>query len=147
MRKLILFISFVLFVSHISAQIYDPVTWNFSYEKKGGREYELIFTATIDKNSHIYSMDIPAGGPIPTSFRFDTLPGYKLTGNTYEVTKPVEDLDDAFGFKIKTFSNSAEFRQKITAVEPSFTVKGAVNYMACNNATCSPPKDVEFAIR
>jgi thiol:disulfide interchange protein DsbD len=147
MRKLILFISFVLFVSHISAQIYDPVTWDFSYEKKGGREYELIFTATIDKNSHIYSMDIPAGGPIPTSFRFDTLPGYKLTGNTYEVTKPVEVLDDAFGFKIKTFSNSAEFRQKITALESSFTVKGAVNYMACNNATCSPPKDVEFSIK
>jgi thiol:disulfide interchange protein DsbD len=92
-------------------------------------------------------MDIPAGGPIPTSFRFDTLPGYKLTGNTYEVTKPVEVLDDAFGFKIKTFSNSAEFRQKITALESSFTVKGAVNYMACNNATCSPPKDVEFSIK
>jgi Thiol:disulfide interchange protein len=147
MKKLTLIISFILFTLFTSAQIYDPVTWDFSFEKKGDKQYELIFTATIDKNSHIYSMTIPAGGPIPTSFRFDTLPGYKLAGNAYEVTKPVEVLDDAFGFKIKTFSNSAEFRQKITAVEPSFTVKGAVNYMACNNATCSPPKDVEFAIR
>jgi thiol:disulfide interchange protein DsbD len=147
MRKLTLLISFILYTLYASGQIYDPVTWDFSYEKKGDKQYELIFTATIDKNSHIYSMTIPDGGPIPTSFRFDTLPGYKLTGNTYEVTKPVEVLDDAFGFKIKTFSNSAEFRQKITAVETSFTVKGAVNYMACNNATCSPPKDVEFAIK
>src|ERR1035437_2152270 len=147
MKKLTLIISFILFTLFTSAQIYDPVTWDFSFEKKGDKQYELIFTATIDKNSHIYSMTIPAGGPIPTSFRFDTLPGYNLGGNAYEVTKPVEVLDDAFGFKIKTFSNSAEFRQKITAVEPSFTVKGAVNYMACNNATCSPPKDVEFAIR
>jgi thiol:disulfide interchange protein DsbD len=147
MKKLTLIISFILFTLFTSAQIYDPVTWDFSFEKKGDKQYELIFNATIDKNSHIYSMTIPAGGPIPTSFRFDTLPGYKLAGNAYEVTKPVEVLDDAFGFKIKTFSNSAEFRQKITAVEPSFTVKGAVNYMACNNATCSPPKDVEFAIR
>ena len=55
-------------------------------------------------------------------------------------------LDEAFGFKIKTFSNKAEFSQKIIAVESSFTVKGAVNFMACNNATCSPPKDVEFEI-
>jgi thiol:disulfide interchange protein len=147
MRKLILFILFIIFASHISAQIYDPVTWDFSYEKKGDKQYELIFTAVIDKNSHIYSMDIPSGGPIPTSFRFDTLPGFKLTGNTYEVTKPVEVLDDAFGFKIKTFSNNAEFRQKITAVASSFTVKGAVNFMACNNVTCSPPKDVEFSIK
>ena len=144
MRKLLIFISFILFASYASAQIYDPVTWDFSYEKKGDKQYELIFTATIEKNSHIYSMDIPAGGPIPTSFSIDTLPGYKLDGKTYEVTKPVEVLDDAFGFKIKTFSNKAEFRQKITAVESSFTVKGTVNFMACNNATCSPPKDVEF---
>jgi thiol:disulfide interchange protein DsbD len=147
MRKLILFISYILFTLFTSAQIYNPVTWDFSYEKKGDKQYELIFTAVIDKNSHIYSMDIPSGGPIPTSFRFDTLPLYKLTGNTYEVTKPVEVLDDAFGFKIKTFSNTAEFRQKVTAVESSFTVKGTVNYMACNNATCSPPKDVDFAIK
>jgi len=147
MKKLTLFILFILFASHVSAQIYDPVTWDFSYEKKGDKQYELIFTATIEKNSHIYSMDIPAGGPIPTSFRFDTLPGYKLTGSTYEVTKPVEVFDDAFGFKIKTLSNTAEFRQKITAVASTFTITGAVNYMACNNATCSPPKDVEFAIK
>ena len=147
MRKLLLFISFILFASHVSAQIYDPVTWDFSYEKKGDKQYELIFTATIDKNSHIYSMDIPDGGPIPTSFKFDTLPSFHFAGNTWEVTKPVEVLDDAFGFKIKTFSNTAEFRQKLTAVASAFTVTGAVNYMACNNATCSPPKDVEFSIK
>src|SRR5664280_111574 len=147
MRKIALFIFLIFFVSHISAQIYDPVTWGFSYEKKGDKQYELIFTATIDKGSHIYSLDIPAGGPIPTSFNIDSLPGYKLSGITYEVTKPVEVLDDAFGFKIKTFSNTAEFRQKITSVGYSFTVTGAVNYMACNNATCSPPKDVEFSIK
>ncbi len=147
MRKLIFFISFILFGSHISAQIYDPVTWDFSYEKKGEKQYELIFTANIEKNSHIYSMDIPSGGPIPTSFRIDSFPGYKLDGKPFEVTKPIEVLDDAFGFKIKTFSNTAEFRQKITAVANSFTVKGAVNFMACNNATCSPPKDVEFEIK
>ena len=92
-------------------------------------------------------MDLPSGGPIPTSFRIDSLPGYKLVGKTYEVTKPVEVMDDAFGFKIKTFSNKAEFRQKISGVEPSFTVSGVVNFMACNNATCSPPKDVEFSIK
>jgi thiol:disulfide interchange protein DsbD len=147
MRRLLIFISFFIFVLNVSAQIYDPVTWDFTYEKKGDKQYELVFTANIEKNSHIYSMDIPSGGPIPTSFRIDSLPGYKLEGKTFEVTKPVEVLDDAFGFKIKTFSTTAEFRQKITALSPAFTVTGAVNYMACNNATCSPPKDVEFTIK
>jgi thiol:disulfide interchange protein DsbD len=146
MRKILFFAAFILFASFASGQIYDPVTWDFRYEKKGDLQYELIFTAAIDKNSHIYAMDIPEGGPIPTSFSFDTLSGYKLLGKTYEVTKPVEVFDDAFGFKIKTFSEKAEFRQKITSVDPSFTVTGAVNFMACNNATCSPPKDVDFSV-
>ena len=43
-------------------------------------------------------MDIPDGGPIPTSFKFDTIPGFKLTGNAYEVTKPVELFDEGFWF-------------------------------------------------
>jgi len=145
-RRLSIILSLLLVSSYASAQIFDPVTWNFSYEKKGDNQYEIIFTATIEENSHIYSMDIPEGGPIPTSFRFDTITGYKLEGKTFEVTKPVEMFDEAFGFKIKTFNVKAEFRQKIIAIGPSFTVKGIVNFMACNNATCSPPKDVEFAI-
>ena len=145
-RRFIIFALLIVTSFRVGAQIYDPVSWDFSYEKKGDKQYEIIFTATIEEHSHIYSMDIPDGGPIPTSFQFDTIADYKLDGKTYEVTSPVELLDEAFGFKIKTFSTKAEFRQKITSVESSFTVKGIVNFMACNNATCSPPKDVEFAI-
>jgi thiol:disulfide interchange protein len=147
LRKLQLFAALFLVVLNTHAQIYDPVTWDFDFEKKGENRYELIFTATIEEHSHIYSMDIPEGGPIPTSINFDTIPGFKVEGKAYEVTKPEEIFDEAFGFKIKTFSNKAEFRQKITAINSSFTVTGAVNYMACNNATCSPPKDVEFSIK
>jgi hypothetical protein len=137
MRKILFFTTFILFASFVSGQIFDPATWDFRYIKTGEKQYEIVFTATIEEHSHIYSMEIPDGGPIPTSFRFDSVSGYRLEGKTFEVTIPVEMFDEAFGFKIKTFSNSAEFRQKITSLEPSFTVKGAVNFMACNNATSS----------
>ena len=148
MLRILQYITFLLLVTISSeTQIYDPVTWDFGYEKTGEKQYELIFTASIEENSHIYSMDIPEGGPIPTTILIDTIQGFTFDGKPYEVTKPVEIFDEAFGFKISTFSNKAEFRQKITAVSSSFTVRGVVNYMACNNVTCSPPKDVEFEIR
>jgi len=146
LKKLALIIVLIVTAVNASSQIYDPVSWEFSFEKTGDKQYELIFTASIEANSHIYSMDIPDGGPIPTSFSFDTIPDYILVDNAYEVTKPVETLDEAFGFNIKTFSNKAEFRQKISAVSSSFIVTGTVNFMACNNATCSPPKEVEYSI-
>lgn len=146
MRKLIIIACLFLTAFSASSQIFDPATWEFSYEKKGDNQYEIIITANIEEGSHIYAMSVPDGGPIPTSFTFDTIAAFQLVGTTYEVTPPVEKMDEAFGFKIKTFSKKAEFRQKITAIEPSFTVTGTLNFMACNNQTCSPPKDVEFSV-
>jgi thiol:disulfide interchange protein len=146
-RKLSVIAIFIIASLTGKAQIYDPVVWDFRYEKKSDKQYELIFTANIELKSHIYAMEVPSGGPIPTTIRFDTIPGYTFNGKPYEVTKPEEIFDEAFGFKIKTFSNKAELRQKITARAPLFTVSGAVNFMACNNATCLPPRDVEFSIK
>jgi len=148
LKRTISTVAAILLVSFsANSQIYDPVTWDFSYEKKGDNSYELVFNAEIEKGSHIYAMDIPEGGPIPTSFTINTPSGFTLDGKTYEVTKPEEAFDEAFGFKIKSFSGKAEFRQKITSQSSSFTVTGIVNFMSCNNTTCSPPKDVEFSIK
>ncbi len=146
-RNLLLFLVSILLLAPLKAQIFDPVIWDFGYEKKGDKLYELIFTATIEKGSHIYSMNIPQGGPIPTSIRFDTINEFSFTGQPWEAVEPEELFDEAFGFRIKTFSNKAEFRQQITARSHSFTVTGEVNYMACNNMTCSPPKEVPFEIK
>jgi thiol:disulfide interchange protein len=145
MRRLA-FLLLLLSAVSLNGQIFNPVSWEFGVENKGDGKFELIFTATIEEKSHIYSMDIPQSGPIPTTFRFDTTGAFSLDGNPFEVTKAEEKFDEAFGFKIKTFEGKAEFRQKITVNSPSFTVTGAVNFMACNNATCLPPTDVEFSI-
>jgi thiol:disulfide interchange protein len=146
-RRIIIFAILIAGWVNAGAQIYDPVSWAFSYEKKGANKYDLIFTATIELKSHIYSLDVPKDGPVPTSFRFDTIPDYTLDGKPFEVTKPDEIFDEAFGFKIRTFSNKAEFRQNIAANSPSFTVTGVLTFMSCNNATCLPPKDVDFSIK
>ncbi len=146
MRRLVISIIALIPFLALHSQIYDPVSWKFSYEKKGDKEYELVFTANIEKGSHIYSLTIPSGGPIPTTVKFDSSSAYELEGKVFEAKPPVEMFDEAFGFKIKTFSEKAEFRQMIKAKSSSFAVSGIVNFMACNNSTCLPPKDVEFTI-
>ncbi len=148
LRRVLYITAIFLFLNiNLTGQIYDPVSWDFIYERTGDKTYELVFTASVEKGSHIYSMDVPEGGPIPTSFSFNESSGFSLDGKTYEVTKPEELFDEAFGFKIKSFSDKAEFRQKVTSENASFTVTGVVNFMSCNNTTCSPPKDVEFSIK
>jgi thiol:disulfide interchange protein DsbD len=124
----------------------NPVKWDFSYQEKGGNRYELVFTATIEEGSHIYSMEVPEGGPIPTTITLNADPGYTFIGSPYEVTVPDEKYDEAFGFKIKSFTRRAEFRQKVEVIKAEAPVTGEVHFMSCNNTTCSPPRDVGFEI-
>lgn len=145
-RKLSLQLILLFCIITVNAQIYDPVSWKFSYEKKGDCKYELVFTATIENGFHIYSLDVPGDGPVPTSFSFDENDAFTLDGEVFEVTAPESVFDKAFGFNVKSFSGRAEFRQRIVASKEQFTVTGMVESMACNNVTCSPPKEVTISM-
>jgi len=54
------------------------VKWSFETKNLGNNEAELIFKATIEKNWHLYSQDIPDGGPIKTSFFFNKIEGFEF---------------------------------------------------------------------
>jgi hypothetical protein len=75
----------------------------------------------------MYAMEIPEGGPIPTSFRIDEGTGYTIEGEPYEVTEPEELFDEAFEMNIKSFSDRAEFRQKITGYSSFIHGRGCSN--------------------
>jgi len=145
-NKIILVFS-LIFISLVSfSQIYDPVEWSFSYEKTGDETYDLVFTATIEDKSHLYSMHLPEGGPIPTSITFEDSEDYELVGETREINEGEIVFDQAFEMEIKYFSGEAEFRQTINSALDNFNVKGYVTYMACDDERCSPPQDEEFNI-
>ncbi|MDL2238579.1 thioredoxin family protein [Bacteroidales bacterium OttesenSCG-928-K22] len=146
-HKNLLFI-FVLFLSKsLFAQIYEPVTWDFSTEKISDTEYNLIFKATIDKHWHLYSQDIPDdAGPVPTSFLFEESADYQLVGNTLE-PKPEEEWDPNFEMNLKFFSNEVKFVQEIKVINTnSLVVKGSLEFMACDDKQCLPPEFVDFEI-
>ena len=147
MIKKISLLTGLLLLSLVSlSQIYDPVSWSFSYEKTNENEYDLIFTASIEENSHLYSMNIPAGGPIPTSFTFEESDAYELSGDVREMQEGEIVFDQAFEMEIKYFSGEAEFRQAVRSAGDQFTVEGFITYMACDDERCSPPQDEEFRI-
>jgi thiol:disulfide interchange protein DsbD len=128
-----------------SAQILDPISWNFSKEKTGEGEYDLIFTAGIENKWHLYSQRLPEGGPIPTSFRFEESGHYERIGEVEEITEPEVKFDPSFNMDLTMFSHEAVFRQKIKVLSAEeFTIKGSVEYMCCDDERCLPPTDEEF---
>ena len=68
-RNNIFLIIFVLFGFTTNAEIFDPVSWQFSQTKISENKVELQFTASIDEGWHLYSQDIEESPPA-TTFSF-----------------------------------------------------------------------------
>ena len=130
----------------LHAQIADPVTWIFTTENVNGEEAELVFKADIEPPWHLYSAFLPEGGPIATTPWFNESDQYELVGKVIEVTKAKKKFDEGFQMEVGTISNRAELRQKIrlTGSGPA-TITGEIEFQVCDDATCLPPKYVEFS--
>lgn len=137
--------AFFALVNSSFAQIHDPVKWSTSTQKISETEYDLIVTATIEAKWHLYSQNVPADGPIPTSFSFKTIPDFKLIGKTTE-EKGVTVHDPVFEMQIKYFENKATFKQRIKVLsDKSFKIAGTVEFMVCDDASCLPPTEIDLA--
>ena len=141
-----IFILFFTLISVISsAQIYDPVNWEFSQKQISDTEIELKFKATIEEGWHLYSQHIGDDGPVPTEFTFTTDGGYELIDGVTE-GEPIEEFDPNFDMILKYFGHEAIFTQivQVSSAE-DFNLDGNVYFMVCDEAQCLPPEEVEFS--
>lgn len=130
------------------SQILDPVDWGFTYNKTAEKEYELIFTANIDDTWHLYSLNLPDGGPIPTSFTINESDHFELIGEVEEISEAKEIYDPSFDMNVKLFSDEAVFIQKVRLLTDGVvTITGSVEFMSCDDKRCLPPKDEEFIFK
>ncbi len=144
-KKSLLFCLALLALSFkIHSQVFEPVKWETTVEKISDEEYDLISTATIDAGWHLYSQNVPDGGPIPTTFTYVEDSGFSLKGNTEEEKGHTVD-DPVFGMKVTFFENKAQFKQRITLVNKELSlVKGEVEFMVCDDTKCLPPNYVDL---
>lgn len=132
------------FSINLSAQVFDPVTWDTKVKKVSDTEYDLITTATIDAGWHLYSQNVPENGPIPTSFLYAENDDFELIGETSEDEGEIVD-DPVFQMRIKFFDNKAEFVQRIKVLNKELSlVEGEVEFMVCDDEKCLPPNFIEL---
>lgn len=147
MKKLISSIMLALIALVAQAQILTPVKWKIKLDDKGGApEKEIVFTATADKGWHLYDMNLPEGGPVSTSFTFETLNGAKLIGQPVPSVKPTTVYDEQFAMNLRWYPGTVSFTQKLKVTDPAkFKAEGEVEFMACNDETCLPPDQIPFS--
>ncbi|GAA3774615.1 protein-disulfide reductase DsbD family protein [Flavobacterium ginsengiterrae] len=149
MKKLICFIVFLFTISNLTAQIYDPVSFTTSVKEAGDNKYILVITAKIENSWHIYSQNVPSGGPAPTAFTFPKSKNYKTIGGVKEPDGHEVD-DPVFNMRIKYFADKAVFTQNIERkTADAFTINATIFFMVCNDNSCLPPgeKDLKFTFK
>ncbi|MDA3927636.1 MAG: protein-disulfide reductase DsbD family protein [Prolixibacteraceae bacterium] len=145
-RKFFTLVTLVILAFNLQAQILNPISWSFDQKKISNTEYELHFNATIEKGWHLYSDKLPEGGPIATSINFNSTEGFELVGNVE--TNPVAEkvFDATFNMDLEYFSNKATFIQRIKlSSTDEATISGFVEFMSCNDETCTPPTEADFS--
>ncbi len=151
MNKLRISLLLVLLATLLPAfgQILEPVKWKFSINKLSDTEAEVIADAKIDKSWHLYSVNLPEGGPIATSLVLENSEAYTPTGEIREEPKPSRQYDSAFDMELAWFSNKARLIQTVKLNSPATTttLKGYVEFMVCDDQQCLPPDRVDFELQ
>ncbi len=122
--------------------ILDPADWTVKAEKIADQEYNLTFTATMDKGWYIYSQHTQDGGPIPTAFYYNQADHYELVGEAKEIGNLKTAPEPAFGPDVtvtKFVGGTATFVQRVKVTDANKPITGELEFMACNNETCTPP--------
>jgi len=138
----------LIITGSLHAQVQDPVKWNYTASKNSDKEYTVTISASLSPAWHIYSMNTPANGPVPTSISFNKNPLVLLNGSIKENGKLKSEHDEIFGVDVKYYAEKVEFVQAVKLKSPVKTnVSGNVKYMVCNDKLCLPPKTVPFNIQ
>ena len=136
MKKIIsLFALFLTFMG--TAQIVEPVKWSSSVVKVSDTEVDLIISASIENNWHLYSQFTPDGGALPLVFTFKNQKGnYQLIGKTKE-GKYKKSFNEIFEIEEYYFQTSAKFTQRIKILNPKLkTISLLADGQACIDGKC-----------
>jgi thiol:disulfide interchange protein DsbD len=148
MIKKLLFATLLMFSAFGAiAQLKNPVKWSYSAKKINATTYEVHLKATIDPGWHIYTLDHSSDIGIATSVSFTKNPLAEQSGPVKAVGKAVKLKDPSTGEMVQFYENTIDLVQVVklkSAVKTS--IAGTLEFMACDDKQCLPPKEQSFSV-
>ncbi len=143
-----IFLTLAVALTSLSAvaqpQLFDPVAWSTSVEQVADDEYRIDFKATVAEGWHMYDLGPYEGGPMATTFTFDSIEGYELVGAVTANKESVREMNDIFEMEIGQYDGEVIFSQVVKASEGA-TVNVLAEWMACSDQCTTGEK--EFSIK
>ena len=143
-RRNTLLILFTLLFSLTAMAQQNPVHFSVQQKQVSPTEVEVVFSAKIDQGWHVYSTNLPADGPTSATLHLDKSEGVTPVGKLTARGKELNVYDKTFEMKLRYFENSVGFVQRYKITAKTYSIKGYLEYGACNDEMCLPPTQVEF---
>ena len=144
MKRLMTTVLFAVFAIFMSAQIQDPVHFSVAKKQVSPSEIDIVFTGKIDAGWHVYSVGMPADGPVSAAVKTEKAQGVVAQGKLTHKGKELAIFDNMFGMKVRYFENNVQFIQRYVITAENYHVKGYLEYGACDDENCMPPTTVDF---
>lgn len=136
-----------LLVATLFASLRAQVDFSVSYKRVSPSEIDIVFTGKADAGWHVYSTDIPDGGPTPASFNLDHAKGAKPLGKLKTGAGEKTMHDPIFDMTVSFFEGTCTFTQRVQLTEKDYDLKGYLTFGACNDQACLPPTNVDCALK
>lgn len=143
--KKILTVTFLLLTAIFTA-VQAQVNFNVSYKRVSPTEIDIVFSGKADAGWHVYSTNLPDGGPNPAVFGIDKSKGVELVGKLKPGAGAKTQYDPMFEMDITFFENNCTFTQRVRLTEKQYQLAGYLEYSACNDQNCLPPTTVECSL-
>jgi hypothetical protein len=148
MKTVFYFLLFIFSINTATAQLANPVQWNYSAKKIADKTYEIHLTANIQTNWHLYSQKQPEDAiNQPTEILFGKNPLITFDGAVKEVGKMKLFRDEKLKISANQYSEKVDFVQVVKLkANVKTNVVGSVEYQTCDDKKCLPPKKVDFTV-
>jgi len=155
MTTKLLKIAFLISLLVITVSAQDIAHWSLQTDAAGkslraGDTTKVQLKAQIDEGWHLYALDQPAGGPIPTTIKVADGSPFAIEGDITS-PKPTIKADPNFivdGKPIDTkfFEKTASFNMEAKAIAdaPVDALGLSVRFQLCNDKFCLPPKTLKI---
>ncbi len=149
MKRAVIFVFILVVLSVLGVYAQNPVSWTLESESKGkpavaGKAFKVRLAATVDGPWHLYAIEQPDGGPIPTTITSAAPETFAIDGKVTS-PKPITKFDENFKIETKFFEKEATFDVVIKPLKSANVDDLALNirYQVCNDTTFLPPKTVK----
>lgn len=135
-----IFMLFAAVISAFGADGDNPVRWRTIVKAGDNGTGTVTFRALVSPGWHLYALELPDGGPKPTTFDLSASEGVEFTGKIKPSRAALSVDDPLFGMALSWWDANVEFSVPFRIKDPAKArISCKINYMACDGNSCRPP--------